>query len=169
MTIARLITVLVVLLRETRVRDIIAAEALLMSASHNQIARGSRLFAYLNFVKMFHFVLNWKFPGALNLRVYDRCSSEWAFREIAPRLSTTARDTVVPVRAPSLVPAPALPNCWTEAARSFMTASMATTFMEICDINSITAAEIISFILVRSLRNTVAGGRRANNGAHVLE
>lgn len=51
MTIARLITVLEVLLRETRARDIIASEALLMRACHNQIARGSRLFTYLTYVK----------------------------------------------------------------------------------------------------------------------
>lgn len=50
MTIVRLITVLEVPLRETRVRDIIASEALLMRARHNQIARGSRLFTYLTFV-----------------------------------------------------------------------------------------------------------------------
>lgn len=58
MTIARLITVLEVPLRETRVRDIIASKALLMRARRNQIARGSRLFTYLNFVKMFYFVAN---------------------------------------------------------------------------------------------------------------
>lgn len=58
MTIARLITVLEVPLRETRVRDIIASEALLMRVSHNQIARGPRLFTYLTFVKMFYFVTN---------------------------------------------------------------------------------------------------------------
>lgn len=58
MTIVRLITVLEVPLRGTRVRDIIASEALLMRAGHNQIARGSRLFTYLTFVEMFHFVAN---------------------------------------------------------------------------------------------------------------
>lgn len=52
MTIARLITVLEVPLRETRVRDTITTEALLMRTGHNQIARGSRLFTYLTFVKM---------------------------------------------------------------------------------------------------------------------
>lgn len=58
MTIARLITVLEVPLRETRVRDTIASEALLMRTGYNQIARGSRLFTYLTFVKMYHFVAN---------------------------------------------------------------------------------------------------------------
>lgn len=58
MTIAGLITVLEVLLRETRVRDIIASEALLMRVPQNQIARGSRLFTYLMFVKMFCFMAN---------------------------------------------------------------------------------------------------------------
>lgn len=51
MSILRLITVLEVSLRETRVRDIIASEALLMRVRHNQIARGSRLFTYLTIVK----------------------------------------------------------------------------------------------------------------------
>lgn len=58
MTIARLITVLEALLRKTRVRDIIASKALLMRVHHNQIARGSSLFAYLTIVEMFHFVFN---------------------------------------------------------------------------------------------------------------
>lgn len=57
-TIARLITVLEALLRETRVRDIIAFEPLLMRVRHNQIARGSRLFTYLTIVEMLYFVSN---------------------------------------------------------------------------------------------------------------
>lgn len=71
MTIVRLITVLEVPLRETRVRDIIASEALLMRARHNQIARGPRLFTYLTFVKTFYFVTNWKSRRPLNLRLWQ--------------------------------------------------------------------------------------------------
>lgn len=58
MTIVRLITVLEVSLRGTRVGDIIASEALLMRDCYTQIASGSRLFTYLAYVKLYVYMTN---------------------------------------------------------------------------------------------------------------
>lgn len=112
MTITRLITVLEVPLRGTRVRDIIAFEALLMRARHNQIARGSRLFTYLTFVKMFYFVVNWNLRRVVERAFMTGATRNGVFVRLCCdcRLPTCDKDILVSCFV--LV----LPNCWTEAA-----------------------------------------------------